>query len=75
MVLDLVVTDTDDGFTADIPSIKGCESWAHTEDEVIDKTIDLLSFLISIPEKEKIKIDRARKEKNRTVYKLVFDKA
>ncbi len=75
MVLDLVVTDTDDGFTADIPSIKGCESWAHTEDEVIDKTIDLLSFLISIPEKEKIKIDRARKEKNRTIYKLVFDKA
>ena len=37
MILDLIVTKTNDGYTAEIPSLKGCESWAHQEDEVIEK--------------------------------------
>ena len=37
MVLDLVVKKTDDGFNADIPSVNGCDSWAHEEDEVIKR--------------------------------------
>ncbi len=74
MVLDLLVTKTDDGFTAEVPSIKGCESWAHSEDEVIEKTIEMLKFYLQSPADKKFNIDRARKEDSLTVYKLVFDK-
>lgn len=74
MVLDLIVTKTDDGFTAEIPSIKGCESWAHVEDEAIDKAIELFKFYIQAKPELKLKIDRARKEENRIVYKIIFDK-
>jgi len=73
MVIDLIVTKTNDGFTADVPSLKGCESWAHDEETVIDKITELTSFYILLP-KEKIKIDKARKEKNITIYKMIFDK-
>ncbi|GIK23193.1 MAG: hypothetical protein PHY57_14405 [Ignavibacterium sp.] len=73
MVLDLVVTKTNDGYTAEIPSIKGCESWAHDEDTVIEKIIELSSFYLQVPVKQ-LKIDRARKEDNRIIYKLIFDK-
>jgi predicted RNase H-like HicB family nuclease len=73
MVIDLIVTKTNDGFTAEVPSLKGCESWAHDEETVINKIIELTSFYIKLPV-EKIKIDRARKEKNKVIYKLIFDK-
>lgn len=74
MVLDLHVIHTNDGFTAEVPSIKECESWAHQEDEAINKTIDLLKFFLHLPGDKKILIDRARREKSLTVYKLIFDK-
>ena len=45
MVLDLIVTLTDDGVTAEIPSIKGCECWAHEEEEAIEKCVELLRYL------------------------------
>ena len=73
MLIDLIVTKTNDGFTAEVPSLKGCESWAHDEETVINKIIELTSFYIKLPV-EKIKIDRARKEKNKVIYKLIFDK-
>ena len=74
MVLDLHVTSSDDGFTAEVPSIKGCESWAHSEEEAINKTIELLKFYLNSPADKKISIDRARREFPLTVYKLIFDK-
>ncbi|MEW5843721.1 MAG: hypothetical protein AB1775_10700 [Bacteroidota bacterium] len=74
MVLDLHVTHTDDGFTAEVPSIKGCESWAHNEDEAIDKTVQLLKYYLQSPPDKKIIVDRARREQALTVYKLIFDK-
>ena len=61
MVLDLHVIQTDDGFTAEVPSIKGCESWAHSEDEAINKTIELLKYYLQSSSNQKIKIDRAAK--------------
>lgn len=73
MVIDLVVTKTNDGYTSEVPSLKGCESWAHDEDTVIEKIIELSSFYLKIPAKQ-IKIDRARKEENTIIYKLIFDK-
>jgi predicted RNase H-like HicB family nuclease len=74
MVLDLIVYFSDDGFSSEVPSIKGCESWAHTEDEVIDKTVEIARFYLKLPESVKIKVDKARKEENRNIYKLIFDK-
>lgn len=73
MVIDLVITKTNDGYTAEVPSIKGCESWAHKEDEVILKITELVSFYLQLPVKE-IKIDKARKEANKIIYKLIFQK-
>ena len=74
MVLDVIVTKTDDGFTAEVPSINGCESWAHDEDTVLSKILELASFYLKTDIK-KLKLDKARKVKNYSVYKLVFYKS
>lgn len=73
MVLDLIVHKTDDGYTAEVPSLKGCESWAHDEDTVISKIIELAAYYLK-KEPGEFKTDKARGSKNKTVYKLVFDK-
>jgi predicted RNase H-like HicB family nuclease len=74
MILDLIVTKTNDGYTAEIPSLKGCESWAHLEDEVIEKIFELAVFYLGLDSAKELKIDKARTSKNKSVYKLVFDK-
>ena len=74
MVLDIIVTNTNDGFTAEIPSLSGCESWAHDEDSVIAKILELAAFYLKT-DINKFKLDKARKSKNHSVYKLVFNKS
>ena len=74
MILDIVVTKTNDGFTAEIPSLTGCESWAHDEDTVLSKILELASFYLKTDEK-KFKLDKARRVKDRSIYKLVFYKS
>ena len=74
MVLDLIVTFTDDGVIAEIPSINGCECWAHEEEEVIKKSLELLRFYNSLDDEVEIKVDKARRSKSKIVYKLVFNK-
>ena len=74
MVLDVVVTKTNDGFTAEIPSLNGCESWAHDEDTVLSKILELAAFYLKT-DKKKLTLDKARKIKNQSVYKLVFYKS
>ncbi len=74
MVLDLLIIRTDDGVTAEIPSIKGCECWAHEEEEAIDKAVELLRFYSNLSADVEIKVDKARGSKHKTIYKLVFDK-
>ncbi len=74
MVLDLVVISSDDGFTAEVPTIKGCESWAHNEDDAINKTVELLVYYLKLHDSKHIKVDKARKNKNKSIYKLVFEK-
>ena len=73
MILDVIVKKSDDGFTAEIPSIKGCESWAHDEETVLDKIIELASFYLKT-KTDKFKLDKARAKSDISVYKLVFDK-
>ncbi len=74
MILDLIVKKTDDGFTAEIPSLKGCESWAHDEEQVLKKIMEVASFYLRIDSPQKLKLDKARVSKNKTVYKLVVNK-
>lgn len=74
MVLDLIIIKTNDGITAEIPSIKGCECWAHKEEEAICKSIELLKYYTNLDESSDIKIDKARIIQNKTIYKLVFNK-
>lgn len=74
MVLDLIVTRSDDGVTAEVPSIKGCESWAHIEDDAINKTLELFRFYMQRGNEMKIKIDLAHKDGKVLVYKIIFDK-
>ncbi|MBN2572454.1 MAG: hypothetical protein JXA68_10025 [Ignavibacteriales bacterium] len=73
MVLDLIVSKDIDGFTAFVPSIKGCESWDNNEEEAITKSIQLLRFYLELSNNQKINIDFVRKEENRNIYKLIFD--
>jgi len=74
VVLDLIVTKTDDGFITEIPSIKGCESWAHTEDDAMQKVLEMLRFYIQVNDEFRFKVDLARKEGNNIIYKIFFDK-
>lgn len=74
MVIDLIVTIEEDGFSAEVPSLKGCESWAHSEDEAITNVVELTRYYASIDEDIEIKVDIARRNKKRIVYKLIFDK-
>ena len=73
MILDVIVIETNDGFTAEIPSLSGCESWAHDEESVLKKIIELASFYLNV-NSGKFKLDKARRTKNRSTYKLVFNK-
>ncbi len=73
MVLDLVIHKSDDGFSAEIPSLNGCESWAHDEDTVIQKILELAAFYLKTDVKG-FKLDKARGNKSHTIYKLVFTK-
>ncbi|MCH7826400.1 MAG: hypothetical protein IIC75_00265 [Bacteroidetes bacterium] len=73
MVLDLIVINTDDGYTAEVPSLNGCECWAHDEETVINKIFDLASFYLDVNVK-KIKLDKAHGTKKKQIYKLIFNK-
>lgn len=73
MVIDLIVKQELDGYSAFVPSIKNCEAWADNEDKAIEKVLEIVEFYLKVP-KEKIVVDKARKEINETVYKLVFNK-
>jgi len=75
MVLDLIVHKTDDGYNAEIPGIKGCESWAHTADDAIENVLDLAVFYLKLKSKKELKIDKARAGKNKDIYKLLFSKS
>ena len=74
MILDIHVIKGDDGFTAEIPSIHGCELWAPTEDEVLDKIVELAKYYLKLEGTEKMKIDKARDNFTEKVYKLIFTK-
>ncbi|MGE5680285.1 MAG: type II toxin-antitoxin system HicB family antitoxin [Bacillota bacterium] len=73
MVLTMIVTKTEDGFTAEVPTLKGCESWGHDEDTAIDKTLDMVAFYLKL-EQSHFAMDKVRHTGNKTTYKIVFNK-
>lgn len=74
MIINLIVTKEDDGYTAVVPSLKGCESWAHSEENVIEKIVELAAFYLNVDNPSEIRIDKARSQQNKSIYKLIFDK-
>ncbi len=72
MILDLYVKKETDGYSARIPSLEGVETWAHDEEEAIDKVLDLLLFYFNIPDKKEITVDRAAKRGDEIRYKIIF---
>jgi len=72
MILNLIVTRSDDGCTAEIPSLKGCECWAHDENTVLDKILELAAYYLKTDVK-RLKVDRARGNRNKIIYKLIFN--
>ena len=74
MILDIIINKTDDGCTAEIPSLKGCECWDHNEADVMDKILELAAYYLKTDVK-KFKLDKARGTRNKIVYKLVFHKS
>jgi len=74
MILDIVLNKTDDGCTAEIPSLKGCECWTHDEDTAMNKILELAAYYLKTDVK-KFKLDKARGTRNKIVYKLVFNKS
>jgi predicted RNase H-like HicB family nuclease len=69
------VKHDDDGFTAEVPSIKGCESWAHNEDDAIKGVLEMVGFYLKLTDEIKITIDKAAKKKNVSIYKLLIARA
>lgn len=75
MILDIIVKKTDDGYTAEVPSLKGCECWAHDEDTALAKIKDLVVYYLKLDSVEKLRLDKARGSRNKVIYKLVFNKS
>ena len=73
MVLSLIVTKTEDGFTAEVPTLRGCECWAHDEETAIDKTLDLAAFYLKLKQSH-FALDLSRRTGNKAFYKLIFNK-
>lgn len=74
MVLNMIVKKCDDGsFSAEVPSIKGCESWAHDENTVIDQTLDFVAFYMKL-DHSYFALDLVKKSPDMTVYKIIFNK-
>lgn len=73
MILDLIIEKANDGFNADVPSLQDCDTWAHDEETAISNILERVTFFLHIDPKL-LKLDKARVEKNITIYKLIIDK-
>ena len=72
MVLDIIISKALDGYSAAIPSIKGCETWAEKEDEAIEKIVSLAKYYLKLDEHHKVLVDKAGRSACKSIYKLIF---
>jgi predicted RNase H-like HicB family nuclease len=75
LILNIHITKTDDGFDAHVPCIKGCESWAASEDEALERILENVRYYLKLPKTTIVKVDKTKDNFRDKVYKLVFDKA
>ncbi len=75
MILTILVAKTDDGFEAHVPTIKGCDTWAHTEEEVMEKITETISYYLKLPAETRFKLDKTKDDFVNKTYKLGFEKA
>ena len=73
MILDIIIEKTNDGYNAEVPSLQDCDTWAHDEETAISNILERVSYFLMIDQKY-LKLDKARRENNMTIYKLVIDK-
>jgi len=67
-----VVTRTSiEGIIASVPSIRECETWAHTEDEALDKLLERFAYFVGKSFPFQHKLDLSRKEDGEKFYTLV----
>jgi hypothetical protein len=71
MHLQIVTRRTLDGVDASVPSIRECETWAATEDEALDKLLELVRYFLQLKPGFKHGLDRSRREGDETYYTLV----
>lgn len=74
MILNLLIEKTNDGFVSDVPSVKGCDTWAETEDEVVSKTVELLRYYMKLSPAHEIRVDKMRDDFKNKQYKIIFNK-
>jgi predicted RNase H-like HicB family nuclease len=74
LILDLFIKKTDDGFTGEVPSLKGCETWAPDEDEAVEKSIELARYYLKLTARQPLKVDKTRDDFVNKTYKLIFEK-
>lgn len=74
MLLDIIVLRSDDGFTAEAPLLKGCETWAANEEEVLEKIVALAKYYLKLDDSAPLHLDKARGNFNKKNYKLIFNK-
>lgn len=70
----MLVTKTDDGFTAEVPSLTECETWAPSEDEVVDKIVELARYYLKLRSSQPLHADKIYDNFIQKKYKLVFTK-
>lgn len=74
MKLDIIVSKGYDGINAKIPSLQDCESWAHTEDEALEKITELARFIMKLSPQSKIVVDQRAKEGDVKIFSMIFSK-
>ncbi|MBI5648585.1 MAG: hypothetical protein HY962_16765 [Ignavibacteriae bacterium] len=72
MQFQVVIRKTYEGFDAAVPSIRECDSWAHTEDEAIERLLERVRFFLNLEAGRKHSLDVLRKEDGETYYTLTI---
>ncbi len=74
MILTIIVKKTDDGFEAEVPTVKGCDAWDPSEDGVLEKIMEILRYYLKLPDNTKFKLDKTKDDFIIKKYKIGFDK-
>lgn len=72
MHLKIFIRKTIDGYTAEVPSVKGCEVWSNNSEDALKKVIDLLAYYLKKENNFKYKLDCNKKSSGLEIYTIVL---